>query len=106
VTRAAIPGLIAPALARLDAVYGEVLADPAAARDALAAAFPAMLAAFPEGGMATVTAKGPRETLEKNLALFRRVDRATRRFWTGTGASGSPCAAFSPRTAAQDARGL
>jgi len=69
------PGLIAPALARLDTIYGEVLADPAAARDALAAAIFAMLAAFPEGGMATVTAKGPRETLEKNLALFRLVER-------------------------------
>lgn len=69
------PSLIAPALARLDRIYGEVLAGPSAARDALAAAISAMLAAFPEGGMATVTAKGPHETLEKNLALFRRVDR-------------------------------
>jgi ATP-dependent helicase/nuclease subunit A len=69
------PGLIAPALTRLDTIYGEVLADPAAARDALAKAVSTMLAAFPEGGMAGVTAKGPRETLEKNLALFRRVDR-------------------------------
>ena len=69
------PGLIAPALARLDAVYGEVLADPAAAREALIGAVQAMLTAFPEGGMATVTAKGPRETLEKNLALFKRVAR-------------------------------
>jgi superfamily I DNA/RNA helicase len=69
------PGLIAPALERLDRIYGEVLADPAAARDALSAAIYAMLAAFPEGGMATVTAKGPRETLEKNLVLFRRVER-------------------------------
>ncbi len=69
------PGLIAPALERLDRIYGEVLADPAAARDALAAAISAMLVAFPEGGMGTVTAKGPRETLEKNLALFRRVER-------------------------------
>ena len=70
------PSLIAPALERLDRIYGEVIADPAAARDALAAAISAMLAAFPEGGMATVTAKGPRETLEKNLALFHRVERA------------------------------
>lgn len=69
------PGLIAPALERLDRIYGEVLADPAAAHDALSAAIGAMLAAFPEGGMATVTAKGPRETLEKNLALLRRVER-------------------------------
>lgn len=69
------PGLIAPALTRLDTIYGEVLADPAAARDALAKAVSTMLAAFPEGGMAGITAKGPRETLEKNLALFRRVDR-------------------------------
>lgn len=70
------PGLIAPALARLDAVYGKVLADPAAARDALTLAVQAMLAAFPDGGMATVAAKGPRETLEKNHALFTRVARA------------------------------
>lgn len=69
------PGLIAPALSRLDAVYGAVLADPAAAREALIGAVQAMLEAFPEGGMATVTAKGPRETLEKNLALFKRVAR-------------------------------
>lgn len=69
------PGLIAPALTRLDTIYGEVLTDPAAVRDALVFAVRAMLASFPEGGMATVTAKGPRETLEKNLALFRRVER-------------------------------
>lgn len=69
------PGLIAPALTRLDTTYGEVLTDPAAARDALVFAVRAMLASFPEGGMATVTAKGPRDTLEKNLALFRRVER-------------------------------
>lgn len=69
------PGLIAPALTRLDTIYGEVLTKPAAARDALVFAVRAMLASFPEGGMATVTAKGPRDTLEKNLALFRRVER-------------------------------
>lgn len=69
------PGLIAPALTRLDTIYGEVLTDPAAARDALVFAVRAMLASFPEGGMATVTAKGPRETLEKNLTLLRRVER-------------------------------
>ncbi len=69
------PGLIAPALARLDAVYGKVLSDPVAARDGLFQAVQAMLAAFPDGGMATVTAKGPRETLEKNHALFKRVAR-------------------------------
>jgi len=69
------PGLIAPALARLDAVYGELLADPAAARGKLLAAVQAMLAAFPGGGMATVTVKGPRETLEKNLTLYQRVAR-------------------------------
>lgn len=69
------PDLIAPALSRLDNIYGEVLTDPAAANDALAAAVQAMVAGFPEGGMATVTAKGPREKLEKNLDLFRRVSR-------------------------------
>lgn len=69
------PGLIAPALARLDEVYGPVLANPLASRDALLGTVHTMLAAFPEGGMATVTAKAPRETLEKNLALFQRVAR-------------------------------
>ena len=69
------PRLIAPALARLDRIYGPTLADPVAARDGLLAAVLAMLAAFPKGGMATVTAKGPRDTLEKNLLLFRRVER-------------------------------
>lgn len=33
----------------------------------------ASLVASPEGGMATVTANGPHEMLEKNLALFRRA---------------------------------
>ena len=69
------PGLIAPALTRLDKIYGEVLADPVAARDSLLVAVRAMLSTFPEGGMATVTAKGPRDTLEKNLTLFRHVER-------------------------------
>jgi len=69
------PGLVAPALTRLDTIYGEVCADPAAARDALVVAVRAMLASFPEGGMATVTARGPRDTLEQNLAIFHRVDR-------------------------------
>ena len=69
------PGLIAPALTRLDTIYGEALADPGAAHDALLVAVRAMLAAFPEGGMATVTAKGPRDALEKNLVLCRRVER-------------------------------
>ncbi len=69
------PRLIAPALARLDQIYGPTMADPVAARAALLAAVLAMLAAFPEGGIATVTAKGPRETLEKNLSLFRRIER-------------------------------
>ena len=69
------PGLIAPALARLDRIYGATLADPVAARDALLAAVLAMLAAFPNGGMAAVTAKGPRDTLEKNLSLFRGLER-------------------------------
>ncbi|MDF3608369.1 UvrD-helicase domain-containing protein [Paracoccus sp. DMF-8] len=69
------PGLIAPALARLDGIYGKPLDDLAAARLALEKAVAAMLVRFPEGGMATVAAKGPREALEKNLALFRRVQR-------------------------------
>lgn len=69
------PGLIAPAIARLDEVHGPVVADPDAARTALLDAICAMLGAFPEGGMASVTAAGPKETLERNLALFRRIAR-------------------------------
>ena len=67
------PGLIAPALARLDQVYGPTLADALAATQALQDSVAALLAAFPEGGMATVTAQSPRETLEKNLTLLRRA---------------------------------
>ena len=67
--------LIAPALARLDLIYGEVLADAPAAEAALLASIQAMLAAFPDGGMATVTAKTPREALEKDLAQFQRISR-------------------------------
>lgn len=70
------PGLIAPALARLDEVYGAVLADPGAVGARLLQAVQDMLAAFPEGGMATVAAVGPREKLEKNHALFGRIARA------------------------------
>lgn len=69
------PALIAPALDRLDLIQGETLADPEAARETLLAAVRAMLDAFPEGGMAGITAKKNVETLEKNLALFRRVHR-------------------------------
>lgn len=68
------PGLIAPALTRLNEIYGKEIADPTAARDALVKAVATMLTAFPDGGMDSVTAKGPRETLENNLALFRRVE--------------------------------
>lgn len=68
-------GLVAPAKARLDAIYGPTLKDHGAARFALQDAIAKMLAAFPDGGMEGVTAKGPRETLEKNHALFRRVSR-------------------------------
>ncbi|WP_226937493.1 UvrD-helicase domain-containing protein [Pseudogemmobacter faecipullorum] len=70
------PGLIAPALARLDAVYGPVLDDPAAAGVTLGAAVQAMIAAFPEGGMAGITAKTNVEKLENNLSLFKRINRA------------------------------
>ena len=69
------PGLIAPALFRLDEIYGEVLTDPTAACDELKSAIQTMVATFPEGGMASVTAKGPCDTLEKNHALFLRVLR-------------------------------
>ncbi len=67
--------LIAPALARLDEIYGPTLTEPAAARDALLKAVEVMLAAFPEGGMATVTSNGPREALENNLALFQKINK-------------------------------
>lgn len=69
-------GLLAPALSRLDTIYGSVLADPTAARNTLEAAIQAMVAAFPEGGMAQITAKTNVEKLEKNLALFKRVHRS------------------------------
>ena len=69
------PSLIAPALSRLDDIYGDVLSDPTDAANSLATAVENMVAAFPEGGMASVTTKGPREKLEKNLALFSRVAR-------------------------------
>lgn len=69
------PGLIAPAVARLDRIYETTLVDPKAAGEAVMAAVRAMLLAFPDGGMATVTTKGPAETLEKNLSLFRRLEK-------------------------------
>jgi ATP-dependent helicase/nuclease subunit A len=66
-------GLVAPALARLEAIYGPTLKDPEAARSMLQDAISKMLVAFPGGATDGVQAKGPRETLEKNHALFRRV---------------------------------
>lgn len=69
-------GLIAPALTRVDTIYGTVLSDPTAARSALEAAIETMLTTFPVGGMAQITAKGNVEKLEKNLALFKRVRNA------------------------------
>ncbi|MBD8651063.1 UvrD-helicase domain-containing protein [Rhizobium sp. CFBP 13726] len=69
-------GLLAPALSRLDTVYGTVLSDPTAATNALSAAIQTMLVTFPEGGMAHITAKTNVEKLEKNLALFKRVHRS------------------------------
>jgi ATP-dependent exoDNAse (exonuclease V) beta subunit len=69
-------GLIAPALTRLDTIYGTVLSDPAAARNALEVAVRTMVATFPAGGMAQITAKGNVEKLEKNLALFKKVRSA------------------------------
>ena len=67
------PGLIAPAVARLDKIYGPTLADPVAAQDTLLSAVLAMVTAFPDGGLASVKSKGPREKLEKELSLFRLV---------------------------------
>ena len=69
------PDLIAPALMRLDRIHGATLPDSAAFRDVLSGAVNVMLAAFPNGGTEGITAKGPRETLEKNLALFQRIGR-------------------------------
>ena len=69
------PKMIEPALARLDAVHGPVIADPVAARDSLARAVTEILAAFPEGGMATVTAADPRKDLKRDLQLFRRLSK-------------------------------
>lgn len=68
-------GLITAALVRLATVYGPVLKEPVAATTALQRAVRAMIAAFPEGGMAEITAKSNIEKLEKNLALFKRIDR-------------------------------
>lgn len=65
--------LVASALERLDLVYEAPIADPVAARDALLAAVTEMFEDFPDGGMAGVTAKGPREKLDKDHGLFRRV---------------------------------
>lgn len=63
-------GLIAPALTRLDAVYGPVLDDPIAATTALRTAVQGvMIAAFPEGGMAGITAKTNVEAGEKPRAF-------------------------------------
>ncbi|MCF7699947.1 UvrD-helicase domain-containing protein [Loktanella sp. M215] len=65
------PGLIKPALDRLDVIYGEVLADPEAARQTLVKAVAAMLAKFPDGVAETVTSDTARSALEQNLSWFR-----------------------------------
>ncbi len=67
-------GLIAPALQRLKKIYGKTV-DADAAKADLLDAVQAMLKTFPEGGMAEVKAKGPRDTLEAQHALFQRVQR-------------------------------
>lgn len=67
------PALIAPALARLDRVYGKLAGDAQSLATKLQAAVDVMLNAFPEGGAATVTAKTNIEKLEKNLAAFQKV---------------------------------
>ncbi|MEH6655842.1 UvrD-helicase domain-containing protein [Loktanella salsilacus] len=67
------PGLIQPALDRLDDIYGDVLADPEAARQTLAKAVAAMLAKFPDGVAESVAAATARTELEKNLSWFRSV---------------------------------
>ena len=69
------PGLINPALALLDEVYGDVIPDPQAARARLYVAIVAMLEAFPDGGVAKITAKTSREAAEKDLEIFQRVSR-------------------------------
>lgn len=68
------PGLITPALDRLDTIYGATLAAPDVAQNALQTAVSAMLTAFPEGGMKSVVARGPRAALEEDFRLFRRVN--------------------------------
>ncbi|SFL43897.1 ATP-dependent exoDNAse (exonuclease V) beta subunit (contains helicase and exonuclease domains) [Loktanella salsilacus] len=67
------PGLIQPALDRLDDIYGDVLADPEAARQTLVKAVADMLAKFPDGVAESVTAATARTELEKNLSWFRNV---------------------------------
>ena len=96
------PGLIAQALSRLDEVYGEVLTDPTSAGAALTAAVLAMVAAFPEGGMATVTAtpKARVRRLRRTL-FFSAACPVIQGCSAGTGASGKACADCSPRTAAR-----
>ncbi|SEP82043.1 ATP-dependent exoDNAse (exonuclease V) beta subunit (contains helicase and exonuclease domains) [Devosia sp. YR412] len=70
------PHITAPALTRLDALYGPVLSDASAAAAALHSCVRAMTTAFPNGGMETVTAKTPRERLDKEAQLFARVVRS------------------------------
>ena len=69
------PQLIAPALGRLDQIYGKLLPDPQAARKTLLAAISAMVKAFPQGGMAGIKTDGPRKALEADLELFSLVLR-------------------------------
>ena len=69
------PDLIAPALLRFDDIYGEKHAQPNIINTDLLHAVQKMLTAFPEGGMATVTARGPRADLEKQHTMFQRIQQ-------------------------------
>ncbi|WP_273501095.1 UvrD-helicase domain-containing protein [Paracoccus sphaerophysae] len=69
------PGLIAPALARLDSIYGPVLARPDKAKARLIKAIRAMLAAFPEGCGASVTAKTAADAFDRQHRDFQRIAR-------------------------------
>ncbi len=67
------PGLIAPALVRLDKVYGPVLSDPDRTRADLWHAIDAMVERFPNGVAETIAAAGNRNRLEKEAVLFSRI---------------------------------
>lgn len=64
------PNLVAPALANLADVYGEVLPDANTARATLLGAITAMLNAFPDGVSEGITVAAARTALEKGHGIF------------------------------------